>query len=346
MLQFTNNTPFVFHSGLFNNIAGVETLFIYLKGTFDLAGSLLPPEQQTPIRELDEYHGEPLRSSLRAPSDFTLGKPGTDVLLNASAQAPEGKPAPFVDVVLRVGEVINKTVRVFGKRVWERHFLLLKPSEPEPFAVAPLCWENAFGGGDEEPASGKTDAPAHREEDPRNPIGRGFRAKGNTCESAYLGVPLPRQESPQALLQRWKDRPSPAGFGALCAHWQPRRAYVGTYDAAWQNARAPFLPADFDARFFNTAPAGQIVAPHLSGGEPVSITGASAEPRLAFTVPAVRPVATFTVGTDDTPVPLNLETLLIDLDARVLTLAWACQFTHLPRIRDVREIKIETNFPR
>jgi hypothetical protein len=51
-----------------------------------------------------------------------------------------------------------------------------------------------------------------------------------------------------------KHRPSPAGFGPIACHWQPRVGFAGTYGDAWVANRLPLLPDDFDDRFFQSAP--------------------------------------------------------------------------------------------
>ena len=74
----------------------------------------------------------------------------------------------------------------------------------------------------------------------------------------------------------------------ICAHWMPRRQYAGTYDARWEQSRAPYLPADFDPRFFQVAPADQVVPGYLTGGEPVELFGVSPWGPVRFTLPRER----------------------------------------------------------
>jgi hypothetical protein len=61
-----------------------------------------------------------------------------------------------------------------------------------------------------------------------------------------------------------------AGFGAVPVYWQSRAHHVGTFDDEWSAAKAPFVPSDFSARFYQSAPDDQQVA-YLSGGEQVSL---------------------------------------------------------------------------
>ena len=50
-----------------------------------------------------------------------------------------------------------------------------------------------------------------------------------------------------------KDRPAPACLAPIAEAWEPRRSFAGTYDAAWQQGRAPYLPTDLDPRFLASA---------------------------------------------------------------------------------------------
>src|SRR5512132_2947305 len=116
MLQFRNAT------GLGGTIFaapdpdGVDSLYAVVKGTFQLSSGQ-PAEKQVPVAMAPEHHGDPAKSSIRVPSDISLMKPATDVLLIGRAYGPGGGLAACVDVSLRAGP-LTRTVRVFGDRVW------------------------------------------------------------------------------------------------------------------------------------------------------------------------------------------------------------------------------------
>src|SRR5262245_21222552 len=97
---------------------------------------------------------------------------------------------------------------------------------------------------------------------------------------------LPILEDPRALIKTPRDTPAPTGFGFLGRAWQPRLAFAGTWDERWRQDRCPLLPLDFDERYHNGAPADQIATPHLAGGEPVAVTGASPRGELRFDLPS------------------------------------------------------------
>ena len=93
MLQVENRTPFATALMPLPDREGIETLFAVVKGTFALGPRPVVADAQVPVTPADQYHGEPAVSSIRLPSDFCLGKPGTDVLLHGSAWAPGGQMA-------------------------------------------------------------------------------------------------------------------------------------------------------------------------------------------------------------------------------------------------------------
>jgi hypothetical protein len=289
---------------------GIESLFTVVKGTFRLEDGLVPAPKQAPVRMKDEHHGDPLESSIRLPSDISLMKPGTDVLLLGHCHAPRGK-ATHADVSLSAGSA-HKVVRVFGDRVWVRDAVGFAPSAPEPFEVMPLVWERAFGGADDASAGPATDS--------RNPVGIGFRADDG--RKGVEGRPLPNLEDPSEPMSSWKQTPTPACFAPVSAHWEPRRSFAGTYDDSWQKARAPFLPTDFDPRFFQLAPAGLVVEGHLQPGEWIEVRGASSSGQLGFFLPLVRIEATYVLDGVRRVRPAVLDTVVIEPEASIVTLVW------------------------
>ncbi len=307
MLQLQNTTPFKATIAVLPDRAGIDTLFVIVKATATLRPTLSLADEQTAPIMADEYHGDPARSSLRAVSDLHLGKPGTDVLLTGRAWAPEGRPAPRTLVTLSVAER-RKSVHVSGDRIWRNG----QPSNPQPFESIPLVWERAFGGwhrrGD-----------AVQAED-RNPVGSGFA--GGRSAGEMEGLPVPNLEDPAALLSQAGQTPAPACFAPVAPAWMPRRAFAGTYDAAWQQRRAPYLPDDFDPRFFQCAAPEFTFDRYLQGGEPVEVTGAHPEGPLAFNVPPTRVLVAVTIAGSVQHPPANLETLSIEPDDNRACLTW------------------------
>ena len=310
MLQFKNETPFQGTIYLLPDAEGVDTLFAVVKATLTLGERLSLADEQAPVTLADEYYGEPGKSSIRTPSDVCLTKPAADVLLVGTAHAPGGRPTTQMDATLAAGPV-RKTVRVFGDRVWQKSGGGHAISAPLPFERMPLVWERAYGGMDQVHGEPRAEA--------RNPVGRGYRAPDG--DMPLDGLALPNLEDPADPISSWKQAPAPACFAPVSGHWEPRRSFAGTYDERWQRERAPYLAADFDARFSQLAPPG-LIAPFLQPGEWIQVQGASPSGVLRFQLPPVRIEMTYLLDGAAQPVPASLDTVLIEPDRNRVLLVW------------------------
>jgi hypothetical protein len=308
MLQFKNHTPFAGTILALPDPAGVDSLYTVVKATFTLGKTIGLAEEQVPVSLAARHYGEPDRSSIHIPSDISLMKPGTDVLLIGHAHAPDGRSTTQMDVSLRVGP-ISKRVRVFGDRVWRMGVTM---SRPAPFDTMPLVWERAYGGSDER--RGKVRA------ETRNPVGTGFHAPdgGDPDEEFYL----PNLEDPSHLISSLRHSPPPACFAPIAPHWEPRRSYAGTFDERWQQERAPYLPDDFDPRFLQIAPSDQVAIGYLEGGETVVVLGATPAGLLRFRLPQVELSVDYVVDGSVVPRPTALDTVVIEPDLERVQLVW------------------------
>ncbi len=333
MLQVVNHTPFVASLSVFPDPAGVESAYAVVKATFRFGpqGPELA-EQQAPLLAADVFWGDPMQTSLRAAGEFALLKPATDVLLIGRAIAPVANTR-VADVSLRVGPVA-RTVRVFGDRHWEKAGGKWRPSEPQPWERMPLRWELAWGGiapqkGDEVP-----------EHEPRNPVGRGIVGRDGVPADAQ---PLPNLEDPKALLASPTDRPTPACFSPIAPTWLPRRSFAGTYDDAWISGRAPYLPLDFDARFFHVAPPELIAPGFLRGGEPVELAGFTAGAPIRFQLPECGLDLAFDFDGASVPKPLQLEAVLFEPDAGRFQMLWRAALAVDKKLLKLKQIVVRSS---
>ncbi len=111
-------------------------------------------------------------------------------------------------------------------------------------------------------------------------------------------------------------------FGPLGRGWQPRLAYAGTYDQRWQDEVFPFLPADFDDRYYQAAPEDQQID-FPKGGDELVLVNLTPEGRARLRLPILAVPVTF-LPRDGGPAPADpvLDTIVIEPDRRRLTLSW------------------------
>lgn len=329
MLQVVNTTPLPATLSVFANPAGVECVYAAVKASFDFSsGQPRLAARQANFLASDVYWGDPATTSLRAAADLTLAKPATDIMLIGRAVAPS--PVRSMDVSIRVGAV-ERRLRVFGARHWVRTEQGWAISAAEPFERMPLRWELAYGG--RTPAA-DGQPPEH---EARNPLGRGFVG---SWETDIAGRPLPSIEDPAQLIASPADRPQPAGCAPIPPRWQPRQAWAGTYDDAWQRSRAPYLPQDFDPRFFNVAPPGLVAAGYLEGGEPVEVSGCTAGAPLRFALPRLDIALTWDFDGHRIPARPLLDTVLLEPDQGRLQMVWRAHLAVDKKIGRLQQVEV------
>ncbi len=332
MWQIENRTPFAAERIWTRGPDGAEIWLVAVKATFDLTpdGHAEIAGEQPPVTIAPEYTtpDQASPSSLKFDMDLVRTKTTTDVIVLGHAYAPEGKAASSVDVGVRVGPLV-KRLRVTGDRQWRG----VSITTPQPFTMLPIVYERAYGGVD--PASRDTETPQW---DVRNPIGTGFALS----EAATDGLPLPNVEYPDQAVRHVTDRPAPAGFGPICAHWQPRAAFAGTYDERWQQERFPLLPADFDDRHYQCAPADQQMTQFARGGEPVVLVNLTPSGELRFELPRMfLGFETFFLTGErrihDKP---NLHTIIIEPDVPRVSLVWHTALACHPKVYKLKATRI------
>lgn len=329
-----NHTDFEVHPQVLLDREG-EVLACIVKATFELphgAGALEIAEEddRRMIRMADVPWEDPKKSSILFPSDLFVRKPGTDVIVVAEAYAPNGVAVPTFDCGIRIGP-LEKYVRCFGLRVWEVDGNGVTP--PAPTDRVQIRYDNAWGGFDDSD-------PENIVEEARNPVG-----KGCVRDPAVLThQPAPTLEDPAIALTSVRTRPPPASLGAIGRHWEPRRRYLGTYDEAWFESRAPLPPKDQSDRLNVCASPGLWSEQPLLGGEEVAllnlIPGGGA---LRFQLPQASVEIEFRVkGRDPVVVRPHLDTIVVDtliLDPEerpAVELVWRASVPAPRRLKDSR----------
>jgi hypothetical protein len=336
LLQMSNHSPFETAFFVFPNQQGVDTLYVVIKATFDVVPEPKVSEKQKPVVMGDEHWGEPGTSSIKYASEAHLEKPGTDVVLVGEAHAPHGKPVTELNVGLSVAGRIGGFT-VFGDRYWKGGSLVSWPSKPKPFVRMPLVYERAFGGMNT--AMAEKNGKIYSE--PRNPVGCGFKGKRSFEE--IKKEPLPNLEDRGHHIFSPTNRSRPVGFGFIASSWEPRLLYAGTYDQAWQKKRAPYLPGDFDPRFFNAAHSDWVFSRHLVGGEPVRTINLSPRGRLDFRIPRCEFSIEIDIAGNIVKPVAKLETVLLEPTDERLCLTWRAAVDCNKKSLEVNGINVSLN---
>jgi hypothetical protein len=310
-----NRTPLKVRCVPLDDRHGRDVLVVIAKVTYAVTpnGAGLLAAEQSPVRMGDERTDGGPWSSVRFPSDFVDEKPGTDVLLVGSAYPPADRTVTEMTVSLRLERghaTMQKTLRVYGPRVYQKGVLGLAPGASARLGVTPLVYELAYGGNDEGPAGFVIER--------RNPSGRGVAGDA----SRLVGQPAHVIEDPRAVVASR----TPAGFGPIPWSWSPRADRQGTRDTAWARERAPVRPIDFDPRANCAAQPDQWTSEPLIGDERVEILGATPSGVWRFQLPRYAPRFTVVVRGLARELPTHLDTYFIDAEARQVELVWRASF--------------------
>ncbi|WP_170135507.1 DUF2169 family type VI secretion system accessory protein [Nannocystis exedens] len=308
-----------------------ERCVVVVKGTFcaDDRGALTLAEFQRSLVAADEHYGDPATTSVRHECDFALEKPATDVVVVGKAVAPGGRPVKKLPVRLEVqGRV--KELMIHGERRWTSA-MGIRAGDAVPFAELPITFDRAFGGMDD------SDGPEQVIVETRNPVGIGFHPRRSARD--IEGRPVPNVELLGCPVSSPRDRQEPAGIGCVGRAWQPRIGLAGTYDARWREERAPFLPADFDSRYFQCAPVDQQF-PHFKGGEKICCVHMAARGAVLYTIPSWPVPVEFCF--DDGSVVRSgvLDTVTLEPHLELATLVWRASMPLRKKPTALREILV------
>jgi hypothetical protein len=172
-MEIRNQTPFpaLAFKGLTVDSEAFQV--VVLRQTFTFAsGTLAFADEQSPLCEEDAFVGEPNQSSVQAESDLCPFKPRCDIVVNATAHAPGGRPARSFHVRLQVWKpgaphcLVDKTLLISGPSQFRRRSFILrciwlvvkaatlgivsrnpwKRTRPGKMLQLPVRYEHAFGG--------------------------------------------------------------------------------------------------------------------------------------------------------------------------------------------------------
>jgi hypothetical protein len=294
-----------------------ESLVIVIKGTFSILnepGAMLRLHaEQVPLVMSDVFFGEPGLSAPKYEIDFPPLKPSCEVVLNCSAYAPGGRPAERVTVSAQIGNW-SKSFDVVGDRTWYMA-AGMHATEPNPFISMPISYDRAFGGVDL-----RHEDSAQHAAYMSNPTGRGFHKhlRAEWIQSS----PIANTEESGDPVTRPDGTYRPMSFGVIGRHWEPRAKFAGTYDQNWIDNVFPFLPEDFDPRYYQSAPPDQQLG-RLSSEQRVTLANLTPAGHTEFVLPHFEaPIHIFPVKGDREDYLAPLDTIVIEPDLERVTMTW------------------------
>lgn len=318
-MNLINTTKMVAGYTMATAADGRESVVVVVKGTYIIPErpdqEPVLADEQMPLVMCDEFTGKPGFSAPLYEIDFAPHKPRCDILLNGSAYAPRGQATDRVTVSLRVGG-LTKAFDVVGNRKWNSGMLVTTFSDPEPFTVMPISYDNAFGGVDRS----QEDETRHLWY-PHNHVGVGYYFY--TGKAAMDGKPLPNTEETGRPVNNSSGSFKPMAYGPIGRAWQNRIRWAGTYDQKWLDEKFPFLPDDFDDRYFQSAPDDQQMD-YLNGGEPVELNNLTPRGHTKFDLPKKLSVSVlFFLRTGEiAEACVTPDTLLLEPDNGRFMLVW------------------------
>lgn len=320
-MQIWNQTGFAHEFTMGMDKEAREYIVVVVKGTFDFPetpnGPVKKSAEQAPLVFADTHTGEPGYSATLWETDFAFRKPRCDVIANGCAYAPDGRPVERVPVGIKIGGW-SKMFEVVGTREWRAVGPVFTATSPLPFLRQPFSYDTAWGGTDRLDPEDKVPA-SYR----LNPVGTGWSRTRN--QRFIPGLRLPNTQAIGEEVRSPFGDYRPMSFGPMGRGWPGRIEYGGTYDQNWIDNVFPFLPADFDERYFQMAPPDQQID-HPRSGEEVALVNLTPRGRESFRMPDTRlPVTLFKGREKAFEGELLPDTVLFDPESRRFSLVWRVQ---------------------
>lgn len=302
------------------------------------------------ITQVNEYYkpSDPRYSTIKFESDLVPFKLKTDVVFIGNAYTPSSIPREKLNIGIKVGDY-KKVIQVIGNRYCIfREGLLPLISEPEPFTIMPIRYENAYGGVDQ------LSIPDLYFAYPRNNMGKGFAIKNK--KQLIDGLALPNLEDPNDLLNNeriiindpinWNEQPLPQGLGWFQPNWYPRASFAGALPSfvdinkpmreellglvpknQIQLARQLKLPSySLD---FHTGASHGLSFPYLKGNEQISLANLCNEQSIFnFQLPNEKPEIMLNIGLGENQLDVVLQTVCIRMEDKEVDLVWRGAHTY------------------
>ena len=258
---------------------------------------LLP--EQGDLFGADIFYDKEIMGSVKYESDYISYKPCADLVVNATAIAPNNKESKswFCSVALYApnGEKLNALrLEVKGPLRYGLHDSVKK---------VPIRYELAKGG----TLSAKKDKE-----------GKLTATKIDLYNHAGCGNYPNHEKSKPCCEQNFYAGHTlkvPPGFGFIHRSWKSRLDLAGTYDKKWKKNQHPLPPHDFSYLFNQAAHPLLMAKDYIEAGSSVVLENLTQEAsNITFTIPEFKLLSRLKTQTDSSMEILMLDTLIIDLD--------------------------------
>ncbi len=289
---------------------GEVAYVVVVKLTFQLRpGVCSVVDEGEPVRADDEHWDRDPRKSVRYPADLVPAKGASEVIVVGHAHIAGGVTASSLIVRVIVGSV-DKCLEAFSPRRMARDGQI---EELYALSSIPLRYEYAAGGTD-------TD----------NPVGI-----DSSRRDGGGSAPLPALVPPMFELSRGSTIPT-IGLGPIARTWPARARLLRPQDARWLDDTSSPLSAQFDNRFFNSAPSDQWLDQPIRPDERLILEGLDVvSARLVTNLPGIEPLVSCE-PVEIEPPTMVADTLVVDSDRGLVTLTFRGQLELMPGSGPVR----------
>ncbi|PID44179.1 MAG: hypothetical protein CSB47_11610 [Proteobacteria bacterium] len=266
-IELVNHTPFLVDTYEYLDREGMEYALVLVRGRYKMEATLesehdwnlVLDEDQGEWFDADIHYDDDPSASIRFEKDRVDFKLTTDVIANAIAHAPEGRPVKTWQAGVKVGEY-QAISQVYGPRQWVRDTIEApwKLTEPEAVTKVPLRYELAYGGEFE-----SYDMEYNELSLCLNPCGCGLIDSNSTARR----VPAHQIENTEDVFNKPNERHYPQGLGFINRYWEPRKQLTGV--SLEQIVDDSIPPLQAENLLGNQAANVQLIMPHYLVGDEV-----------------------------------------------------------------------------
>lgn len=295
----------------------IQVVVVKQSFEYNEQGELSALDSSRDIHCADQYsESEP--PVLLSANELVPFKQGFEVYGAFTAYPPKGQAVRVIETQLQLFDaqqqtLLNKTLRITGKRVWRRSLLGPVASEPEFLTPLAIHYQHAFGG----LGNGKASSCFAQ-----NPAGVGYKYSNREA----ISKPLPQIEYAQSEYRKPSHQAEVASYAPIPLHWAPRVNNVPKIDQAQlMLGEYPYKSALVEY-FYNYAPSDQRLSQAYQSGWQLKLSGFSPMQKYQFSqtldLPYQPPQIDLIAGSEQTRLKMQCDTLVIDTQEQVIDLLW------------------------